>query len=107
MKRGEIWWIDFNPSIAGEIQKKRPAIIVSNNSANKFLNRIQVVPLTSNIDHLYPCETYVVINKKKRKAMADQIATVSKKRLSKKMGNISMEDMCHVEQVIKIQLELL
>ena len=44
MNRGEVWWVNFDPSIGGEIQKRRPAIIVSNDVANRHLNRVQVVP---------------------------------------------------------------
>jgi mRNA interferase MazF len=54
--------------------------IVSNESANKFLNRVQVVPLTSNVSKLYPSEAYVIVNDKQGKAPADQITTVSKAR---------------------------
>ena len=53
MKRGEVWWINFDPSIVGEIRKQRPAVIVSNDAANHYLNRVQVVPITSNVDKLY------------------------------------------------------
>ncbi len=47
MKRGEVWWVNFDPSVGGEIRKQRPAVIISNYSANRFLNRVQVVPMSS------------------------------------------------------------
>ena len=110
MKRGEIWWISFDPSIGGEIQKKRPAIIVSNDAANKYLNRVQVVPLTSNTDRLYPSEAIVVFENKKSKAMTDQLATVSKERLIKQVGKVSPEELRNIEDAIedaiKVQLNL-
>jgi len=106
MKRGEVWWINFGPSIGGGIRKKRPAVIVSNNAANQFLNRIQVVPLTSSVGKLYPSETYVTLRGKKAKAMADQLTTVSKKRLINKAETVSKNEMEGVERTIIIQLAL-
>jgi mRNA interferase MazF len=106
MNRGDVWWVNFEPSIGGEMRKKRPAIIVSNNAANKFLNRVQVIPITSNTDRLFPSEAYVTVAGKKGKAMADQLATVSKQRLSKRIGSIPDDEMNMVVEAIKTQLDL-
>jgi mRNA interferase MazF len=58
MKRGEVWWVNFGPAMGGEIQKQRPAVIVSNDAANQHLNRVQVVPITSNVSRIYPSEAF-------------------------------------------------
>ena len=106
MKRREVWWANFDPSIGGEIKKKRPAVIISNDASNKFLNRVQVVPLTSKTERIYPSEAVVVFQGKERKAMADQLATVSKARLFRRADILSREDMLRIEQAIKIQLDI-
>lgn len=106
MNRGEVWLINFNPSLGGEIQKVRPGIIISNDISNKYLNRVQAVPLSGKIHKLYPSECLVELNQQKSKAMADQLMTVSKKRFIKFLGKVSDRDLAHVEKIIRIQLDL-
>lgn len=106
MKRGEVWWVNFEPAIGGEVRKERPAVIVSNDVSNKFLNRLQVVPLTSTVDRIYPSEAAVRIRGKKHKAMADQLTTVNKSRLQNYVGRLAAADIKAVEHVVALQLGL-
>ncbi|MFI5351772.1 MAG: type II toxin-antitoxin system PemK/MazF family toxin [Candidatus Binatales bacterium] len=106
-RRGEVWWVVFDPSTGGEIRKTRPAIIISNDTANQLLNRVQVVPVTSKVAMLYPAEAYVTVKGARRKAMADQIQTASKLRLRGKIGMLDPVDLDGVERAVKTQLALL
>jgi len=107
MRRGEVWWVNFDPSVGGEIRKKRPAVIISNDAANKYLNRVQVAPLTTSVGRIYPSEAVVTLNSRQNKAMADQLTTVSKLRLIKRAGKLTSADMRKVEHAVKVQLGLL
>jgi len=106
MRRGEVWWVSFDPAVGGEIRKQRPAVIVSNDAANKHLNRVQVIPLTSQVAKVYPSEALVTFAGKQGKAMADQLTTVSKRRLINYGGELNETEIRQVEQAIKIQLDL-
>jgi len=104
LRRGEVYWVDFDPARGGEIQKQRPSVVVSNDVANRVLNRVQVVPLTSNIGRVYASEAIVQVNGVPHKAMADQIRTVSTVRISNYVATLSAGDMLAVEHAIRRQL---
>jgi mRNA interferase MazF len=106
MRRGEVWWVSFGPAVAGQIKRPRPAVIVSNDVSNRYLNRVQVVPLSSCTERVYPSETLVTVAGRQNKAMANQVTTVSKLRLGDRIGRLSSEDVQRVEQAIRVQLGL-
>jgi len=98
--------VSFDPSVGGEAQKTRPAIVLSNDTANELLNRVQVVPVSSQTERLYPAEAYITLNGARRKAMADQITTASKRRLRQHLGALGKDDLDAVSRVVRLQLGL-
>jgi mRNA interferase MazF len=105
-KRGDVWWVNLDPAQGSEIRKRRPAIVVSNNLSNKTLDRVQVVPITSNTNRLFVSECLVTIKRTRSKALANQIRTVSTERLSKRICSLSVKDLQAVESVVRLQLGL-
>jgi mRNA interferase MazF len=92
--------------MGSEIQKTRPAVIISNDLANRHLPRVVVVPLTSNIKNLYPGNSLVTINGEASKALADQVMTVDKISLIGKISRLSPQEMLNLENALKIHLAL-
>lgn len=106
MKRGEVWWVDFEPAMGSEVKKTRPAIIVSNDASNAAMNRVQVVPITSNVSKLYVFEAALRVRGAAGKAMADQILTADKQRLKKRIGKLTSTELLALDRALKIQLSL-
>ncbi|MGH7041132.1 MAG: type II toxin-antitoxin system PemK/MazF family toxin [Acetobacteraceae bacterium] len=103
-RRGEVWLVSFDPAIGGEVQKTRPALVLSNDSANALLNRVQLVPISSQVSRLYPAEAFITLNGERRKAMADQITTASKARLLRRLDALAADDLTEVVRAVCLQL---
>ena len=106
MRRGEVWWVAFDPAVGSEIQKTWPAIIVSYDSANRNLKRVVVVPLTTNTSRVFPGEARVSVAGEFCKAMSDQVMAADKLRLKDKLATLSKSDMLEVEKAICTHLGL-
>lgn len=110
MNRGDIYIARLEPTIGAEIQKTRPVLIVSNDINNELARTVTVVPLSSqNTEKIRLFE--VLIPKsigldKKSKARVDQIRTLDKSRLTKKLGKISEETISKLNQAIAVHLDL-
>lgn len=106
MQRGEVWWVEFDPAVGSEVRKTRPAVIVSNDAANRNLARVVVVPLTSSTGRVYPGEALVTVGGQSSKAMADQIMAADKTRIKSLLCTLSKGDILAVEDAIKVHLAL-
>ena len=106
MKRGEVYWVAFDPTVGEEIRKTRPAVIVSRDSANRLLNRLVMVPLSSKTERVTPGEAMLVVRGSKQKALPSQIRTVSKVRVLGYFGELTRDDMKKLEAALIFQLGL-
>jgi mRNA interferase MazF len=87
VRRGEVYWVNLDPTIGSEIRKTRPAVIVSPDDMNAVLPRVIIAPLTSGGQPL-GCRPEVRFKRRKARILLDQLRTVDKKRLLGKMGKI-------------------
>ncbi len=106
-KRGEIYWVTFDPSQGTEIQKTRPAIVISNNMLNKNLNRVIVAPITSNVKNIFDFDCAVTIDKKEGKIMLDQLRSIDKSRLKDRIEMIEAKTQAKLEEALKITFDII
>ncbi|MDR0329993.1 MAG: type II toxin-antitoxin system PemK/MazF family toxin [Rickettsia sp.] len=104
--RGNIYWVNLDPTIGTEIQKTKPAIVISNNIQNKISSRVIIIPITSNINNIFPFEVRVTVNNKTAKALTDQIRTIDKSRLGEFIEQLNKTEIINIEKAIKVTLSL-
>ena len=104
--RGDVYWVNLDPTVGTETKKRRPGLIVSSNIGNSNSSRVIIAPITSNVKKIYPFEVLLKSNDKQGKAMLDQIRAVDKRRLSGFFFRASDDEMLKVNQAIKLVLDL-
>jgi mRNA interferase MazF len=92
MKRFDVFWVQMDPAKGTEIQKTRPAVIISPDEMNDRIQRVIIAPLTSRIRPLYSYRLQVTVNKTASDVLLDQIRAVDKRRLSKQLDRLQLAD---------------
>ena len=105
-RRGEVWWVALDPAIGTEIRKTRPAVVVSNDSCNRYGSRVVVLPITSHVESLYPGEARVEVGGKPARALGDQIRSLDRSRLRTRIGSLSEDDLRAVDAAMRITLDI-
>src|SRR5712691_11235911 len=95
-RRGDVYWVTLDPVVGTEIRKTRPAVIVSNDSCNRYGARVVVLPITSNVSSLYPGEAMVAVKGKSGRALGDQIRSIDKTRLKARAGTATADEMARI-----------
>lgn len=110
VRRGDVFMANLDPTIGVEIKKKRPIIVVSNDTINQFSRLVIVVPLTTNISRLSP--SHVLIPKgegglgQDSKALTEQIRAMDKQRLTTRLGTLSARFLRLIEQAVRNSLDM-
>lgn len=105
-KRGDVYWVNLDPTVGTEINKKRPCLIISCNEGNEVSSRVTVAAITSSVKTVYPFQVKIRMKNKDGKVLLNQIRTIDKQRLDGKIGFLEKEIMSQVDKAIKIALAL-
>lgn len=110
-KRSEVYYVSFDPTVGAELRKTRPALIIQNDVGNTHSPATIVAAITSTTREAYPYEVSLPAGEgglpKDSIVLLNQIRTIDKKRLSRKLGTISIETMRKVERALAISLGLI
>lgn len=106
LRRGDVYWVNLDPTVGTEINKKRPAVIVSNDTGNEYSNRVIVAPITSKASRIFPFEVLVTVKDKTGKALLDQIRSIDKVRLDSKIDHLDSVTMLEIDIALKKVLAL-
>lgn len=115
MRRAEIRLVDLDPARGAEANKRRPAVIVSNDAANRTAARlgrgvVTIVPVTSNVDRVYPFQVLLPSGtaglSQDSKAQAEQVRSIAAERIGELLGNVPEQTMASIDQALRLHLDL-
>ena len=101
VKRGEIYWVKLDPTLGKEINKTRPCVVISNNRQNDYSPLIIVVPITSDLEKIYPFEVVIELGSGKGKVLTDQVRSIDKERLGDWIGQVEEPIMREISEKMK------
>jgi len=104
MRRGDVYWVNLDPVIGAEVGRRRPAVVVQNEAANRSSSTVTVIPLTSSIDRVYPFQALVAAGEgglsRQSKALCEQVRTLSRNRLTDRLGRLPNERMDQIREAL-------
>ncbi len=106
MIRGDVYWVDLDPTRGSEIQKKRPCVIISASAINKARRTVVVVPLSSSHNAVPPITVEVLCMQEQGIAIVDQVRTVDKSRLRTFIEPLNEKDLEKIEHALRQVLVL-
>jgi mRNA interferase MazF len=105
-RRGDIFWVNLDPTVGTEVRKTRPAVILSNDAQNEAGQRVLAAPLTSNTSRVFSFEAPILVDGKPAKAMLDQVRCLDQSRLGRRMGSASKDEITAIERALKIAFDI-
>ena len=110
MKRGDVVWVNLDPVVGSEVGKRRPAIVLQNEAANRHSPTVTVIPLTTTMDRVYPFQVWIPAGEagldRDSKALCEQIRTLAKGRVQGVIGSLSEDRMRQLREALDRHLWL-
>ena len=101
IRRGEIYWVKLDPTFGKEVNKTRPCVVISNNRQNEYSPLVIVLPITSDLDKIYPFEAVFTLGQGQAKVLTDQVRSIDKRRLESRIEKVNEKVMDEISEKMK------
>jgi mRNA interferase MazF len=110
MRRGDVVWVALDPVVGSEVGKRRPAVVVQNELANRTSPTVTVVPLSSSVKRVFPFQVLIPAEEsglaRPSKALCEQIRTLSRDRIGPSVGTLPAERLVDIREALDRHLWL-